>query len=519
MLDKETLCLSATEAGPDGCHGPGSDYGPPPSISNTLVHSPTRNTDHSWSGDTNTYEEAGAVQYTRFSPARKTILVIILTFCAFLAPVSSTAILAASPEVSSTFKTTGDIIDASNALYLVSMGIAALFWSPLSQVCGRRPVLITSSILFLLFTVATALSPNLEVYFIFRICAAFQGTSFLVIGSSAVGDIYSPMTRASPSAWVLLGGLTGPAIGPFIGGIMVTFRPWRYIFWLLVALNGFAALLIITLFPETLTHKSNTHMKGKPLTQQAAHLWSQISPLRIAHIVFSYPNLFLNSLAAGTLVWNQYALLVPIRYILNPRFNLNSPIEAGLFYLAPGCGYLVGTLLGERWSNLVVRKCIRKRNGLRIPEDRLRACVPFICIGTPVCVLVYGWTVDQEIGGIPVPVIAMFLQGVCQLFCFPCLNSYCLDVMQDQECQGAEVVAANYVFRYFFAAVATGVVLPADQNLGVGWFSTISSVALAAVGVAMWFTAEHGRSWREAVDAKLRAKEEAKGHEMASRNA
>ncbi|PYH92604.1 MFS general substrate transporter [Aspergillus ellipticus CBS 707.79] len=296
---------------------------------------------------------------------------------------------------------------------------------------------------------------------------------------------------------------------------MDTFRPWRYIFWLLSALNGFAAVLIIALFPETLVHKSNTHMKGKSLTQQTAQLWTQISPLRIVRIVFSYPNIFLNSLAAGVLVWNQYILLVPIRYILDPRFHLTTPIEAGLFYLSPGCGYIIGTLLGGRWSDFVVRKFIQKRNGHRIPEDRLRACAPFICIATPACILVYGWTVDRELGGIPVPVIAMFLQGVCQLFCFPCLNSYCLDVMQDKEGQGCEVVAANYVFRYFFAAVATGVVLPAFQAMGVGWFTTISASALAVVGVAVWFTAVYGHRWREAVDAKLRAKEEAKEQKKA----
>ena len=51
--------------------------------------------------------------------------------------------------------------------------------------------------------------------------------------------------------------------------------------------------------------------------------------------------------------------------------------------------------------------------------------------------LIYGWSVEKRVGGIALPVIMMFLQGVAQLFCFPSLNTYCLDVMQGRS---AEVV-------------------------------------------------------------------------------
>jgi hypothetical protein len=78
--------------------------------------------------------------YDQISPARKLVILILISFCAFLAPVSSTTVLAAVPEVAADFSTTGAIINLSNALYMIFMGISALVWSPLSQVYGRRPV-------------------------------------------------------------------------------------------------------------------------------------------------------------------------------------------------------------------------------------------------------------------------------------------------------------------------------------------------------------------------------------------
>ncbi|KAL1993628.1 hypothetical protein VTN49DRAFT_2297 [Thermomyces lanuginosus] len=448
-----------------------------------------------------TFREENADQYLRFSPARKIVIVAILSFCSFLAPVSSTSILAAVPEVAKTFNTTGSVVNASNAVYMLFMGLAATFWGPLSQVWGRKPICVSSATMFFAFSVATALSPNLVSYFIFRALTAFPGTSFLVVGSSAIGDIYTPIERATALGWFLSGTLIGPAFGPFLGGVIVTFRSWRVYFWLQSALAGLAMLLVITLFPETIPHKTINDLAECTTSERLHAIWTRINPSRVLIILFAYPNLFFAAVAAAALVWNQYSLLTPIRYVLNPRFNLTTPIQSGLFYIAPGCGYLVGTFIGGRYADYVVKKWIRKRNGVRVPEDRLKSCLLFLGVLIPGCILIYGWTVEKEVGGIPVPVIVMFLQGVGQLFCFPSLNTYCLDVMQSKG-RSAEVVAGNYMFRYAFAALGTGVVLPIVEAIGVGWFSTITALILVAAGVCMWLTTLFGAKWRQKVDRK-----------------
>lgn len=84
------------------------------------------------------YKEAGDEVYSRFSPRRKNIMTAILSLCGFLSPMSSTTILAAVPEVAATYDTTGSIINVSNALYLIAMGISPMFWGPVGQTYGRR---------------------------------------------------------------------------------------------------------------------------------------------------------------------------------------------------------------------------------------------------------------------------------------------------------------------------------------------------------------------------------------------
>lgn len=84
------------------------------------------------------YAEAGDEIYNRFSKKRKHIITAVLSFCGFLAPISSTTVLSAIPEVAAQFNTTGTIINVSNALYLVFMGLSPLFWGPMGRVYGRR---------------------------------------------------------------------------------------------------------------------------------------------------------------------------------------------------------------------------------------------------------------------------------------------------------------------------------------------------------------------------------------------
>lgn len=76
--------------------------------------------------------------YNRFSERRKTIIVAVVSFCSFLAPISSTTVLSAVPEVAATFNTDGSIINVSNAMYMLFMGLSPCFYGPYGNIYGRK---------------------------------------------------------------------------------------------------------------------------------------------------------------------------------------------------------------------------------------------------------------------------------------------------------------------------------------------------------------------------------------------
>ncbi|KAI1303315.1 major facilitator superfamily domain-containing protein [Xylaria venustula] len=438
--------------------------------------------------------------YDKLPRHRKTIILFLVSFSSFLSPISSTSVLAATPEVASEYSTTGTIVNLVNALYLLFMGLSPIIWGPLSQVYGRRIICLVTGTGFVLTSIGTALSPNLGAFFFFRLFTAFLGTSFLLNGAAVISDIYRPTERGKATGWFMSGTLIGPAFGPFLGGLIVTYTSWRVIFWLQTALAGVGTIGIFFFMPETIFHKKIDDLEGYSGREKGRALLSLLNPWGILKL-FKYPNFILAGFASASLVWNMYSILTPIRYVLNPRYHLTTPLQGGLFYLAPGFGYLAGTFVGGRYADYIVKVYIRKR-GVRIPEDRMYSALPFLGLVLPGSVIIYGWCVEKNVGGIPLTVIVLFVQGLAQLFCFPSLNTYCLDVMSGR---GAEVIAGNYAIRYLFGCIATAVVLPAIESIGVGWFSTISTLFLLVGATCTYIATRYGEKWRNSIDAKHKA--------------
>jgi len=121
----------------------------------------------------------------------------------------------------------------------------------------------------------------------------------------------------------------------------------------------------------------------------------------------------------------MYSLLTPPRTLINPRFHLTTPLVSGLFYLAPGAGFLIGTTLGGKWADITVKRNIIKRNGVRIAQDRLNSRILAFFLLVPIATAIYGWSLQFTVGGLAVPTVAIFFSGVGLMVAFSSLNTYC----------------------------------------------------------------------------------------------
>ncbi|RJE23400.1 Mfs transporter [Aspergillus sclerotialis] len=403
---------------------------------------------------------------------RKCIILFVVSWMTLAVTFSSTSLLPATPEIAKEFSTTPEILNVTNAGVLIAMGFSTFLWGPIGNLIGRRNAYNIAIFVLCGCSAGTAAAINMRMFTTMRILSGFTGTIFMVSGQTILADIFEPVVRGTAVGCFMVGSVSGPAIGPCFGGIIVTFANWRIIFWLQVAMTGMGLILSLLFIPNI-----NDSQKKAANKRNLTSTLSMFNPLRILRQLI-YPNVFLADLTCGLLATFQYAILTSARSIFNPRFNLTSALVSGLFYLAPGSGFLVGSIIGGHLSDRTVRRYIRKRNGVRLAQDRLNSGLATLFGLLPAAALVYGWTLQEEVGGMVVPIISAFVGGVALMGSFNGLNTYTAEAIPRKR---SEVMSGKYVVQYMFAAGSSAAVVPLINAIGVGWTFTIC-VAFSIIG-------------------------------------
>ncbi len=155
-------------------------------------------------------------------------------------------------------RTLGRDLDASLAQlqwisngYLLSLASLILLGGALGDRFGRRKVFVVGVIWFAVASLACGLAQDPNQLIIARILQG-MGAALLTPGSLAmIQGSFHPADRARAiGAWSGLGGIAA-AIGPFVGGWLVEFASWRWVFLLNLPLAVITVLIAQVHVPET----------------------------------------------------------------------------------------------------------------------------------------------------------------------------------------------------------------------------------------------------------------------------
>ncbi|KAF7537287.1 hypothetical protein G7054_g3830 [Neopestalotiopsis clavispora] len=157
-----------------------------------------------------------------------------------------------------------------NSIYLLGYTFGPTVFGPLSEYSGRRPVLIATFISYILFTAASALSPNYTSLLIFRLLSGVAGSAPNAVVGAMYADIYQdPAHRGTAMALFIAAGCAAPSCGPIVSGFAGTVS-WNLSFWIAAGL-GTVGLPCVVCLPEmygpVLQSRS---LKGRSLKVQEA---------------------------------------------------------------------------------------------------------------------------------------------------------------------------------------------------------------------------------------------------------
>jgi len=188
---------------------------------------------------------------TTMTPRRLT-LILILGSLAALGPLSIDMYLPAFPDMSRSFDASASLIQLSLTACMLGMALGQLIVGPLSDVRGRKRPLMIALLAYLLASLACAMAPTIEVLIALRFVQGAAGASGIVISRAIVRDLFEgPELTRFFAALSLVNG-TAPILAPVIGGQILRFGDWHFVFYLLAILSTLMLLAVVLRLPETL---------------------------------------------------------------------------------------------------------------------------------------------------------------------------------------------------------------------------------------------------------------------------
>ncbi|KAB8276210.1 major facilitator superfamily domain-containing protein [Aspergillus minisclerotigenes] len=173
------------------------------------------------------------------------VLAIMVALCLslFIAALDQTIVSTSLPTISSRLHSASGYTWVGGA-YLLASAAAAPIWAKLSDIWGRKPILLVAVLWFLLSSIVCAAAVNMRMLIAGRALQGIAGGGLLQLVMIVVSDLFSVRSRSLYMGilefmWTISGGL-----GPILGGVFSEYLSWRWSFWINLPICGLAFILL-----------------------------------------------------------------------------------------------------------------------------------------------------------------------------------------------------------------------------------------------------------------------------------
>lgn len=428
-----------------------------------------------------------------YSKHHKNLIVFTVATAALNAPFGSAIFLPSVNQIAKDFNTSESIVSLTVAFYMLALGIGPIFWSRSSEIYGRRSVYIISFALNTVFSLASGFSSSIGMLVAFRLLSGMSSASVQSVGAGTISDIYISNQRGQAFGYFYMGPLLGPCLGPIVGGALSQRFGWTSTMWFLTVLSFLQLIFILLMLPETMRNVS-------PDTSRASvrhHLYNIfVSPLRSLRLL-TFPPVLMATLENSIIFGTLYVINITISVgFAQPPYSYPTS-TVGLFYLPNSVGYILGSVVGGRWSDRILkREAKRKNHGVEIPENRIGINALIGCVGMIGGLLIFGWTFQAKVI-VAGPLVGTFIFGFCLMLVFSTTNTYLVDSVSGKS---SSAMAVNNLVRSTFSCVGTVVSEPLLQALGGGWLYTMLAILNVLFAVTLCIIHYRGPKLRERFD-------------------
>ena len=181
------------------------------------------------------------------------LLIPLLAAITAAGPVAMNIYLPALPSVQGHFGVSVAEANTTVSLALIAFAVGILFYGPLSDRYGRRPVIFAGQLVFAAGNLLCLLAPSFSLLLAGRIVQALGTSAGVVVSRAMLGDLYGREKMARMLAFLTMVMVVGPTVAPLVGGFLTEAFGWHSLFALMLAINVVIFVLAARHLPETRT--------------------------------------------------------------------------------------------------------------------------------------------------------------------------------------------------------------------------------------------------------------------------
>src|SRR5262249_38020946 len=180
---------------------------------------------------------------------RDRLVPLIVAVALFMENMDSTVIATSLPAIANDIGTNPLALKLAVTSYLLSLAVFIPISGWTADRFGARKVFATAIAVFVLGSIGCALSGSLTDFVIARIVQGMGGAMMSPVGRLVLVRTVDKRALVDAMAWVSIPALTGPIMGPPVGGFITTYASWHWIFLINVPM-GIVGILLATRFIE-----------------------------------------------------------------------------------------------------------------------------------------------------------------------------------------------------------------------------------------------------------------------------
>ncbi|HAV08230.1 MAG TPA: Bcr/CflA family drug resistance efflux transporter [Rhodobacteraceae bacterium] len=265
---------------------------------------------------------------TERTPPRLLTLILLTS----LSVLSLNMFLPSLSRIAGDFQADYALVALSIGGYLAVSSVLQLIMGPLSDLHGRRPVLLGALVIFVLASVGCLFAPSVEIFLAFRM-AQSAVISGMVLSRAVVRDMHPQKEAARLLGAIGMAMALAPLLAPILGGVLDEVFGWRatFLFFVVAGMAMFA--MVYTDLGETnLTRAArfSDQFRSYPELVRSGQFWAWCGA-----IVFS--------------VGGFYAFLGGAPKVGEDAFGL-TPAVLGIGMGSISAGFMLGNFLSSRYT-------------------------------------------------------------------------------------------------------------------------------------------------------------------------